>query len=252
MNAAEAKDEARALGRTPDRWQRMFEAAEALARRRPASTILAAATFDAELLRECILQGQPAVFEALPSDWKCTQRDGPSLECAIGDLPCPDTGLGCRTLGEWLQALRSGTPRWTGGYAVSQELQQWSGLPANTGAVHWGQIHLFGGPAGALTPLHRDAGDGLNIHLLGSKHWTLLSPLHWRLLLPDAGAAAGGFQESDVGLAPFALTNSCAAPPPLVRVVRPGQAIFVPSGWFHEVKLLEPALSLAAPLHLNE
>ena len=32
-------------------------------------------------------------------------------------------------------------------------------------------------------------------------------------------------------------------------VVNPGEAIFIPSGWFHEVSMLDAAMSIAAPLY---
>lgn len=242
------------VDRPPERWQRMFDAAEALARLCGPAAIVQAEKFDADLLRHCIATAQPLVFHSLPRDWACGNRDAAGVERACGDLRCSDPPLPELSFRRFMSQLRDGSFRGTGGFPASAELVRWSGLPSQTGTVVCGHAHLFGGAQGAVTPLHRDAGDGLNVHVLGRKQWTLLSPVLARELLLSAGHAATGFQESDITLQQFEVLHAHAgfAGAPLRQVVSAGQAIFVPSGWFHEVQLLDVALSLAAPLFLGE
>lgn len=233
------------------RWQRMFDAAEALARQHTPATIVQAERFDADLLRHCMATTQPVVFHTLPAEWACANHEANAMERTCATFPCSSLASHRLSFQSFLSQLRQGSHKGTGGLPASEQIVHWAGLPRQSGPLEWGPPHLFGGIRGAVTPLHRDAGDGLNVHIMGRKQWTLLSPVHaCALLHPSSRDAATGFQESDISLERFeslhALSNT--ANPQLRQVVSAGQAIFVPSGWFHEVRLLDVAVSLAAPL----
>ncbi|KAJ1454676.1 hypothetical protein M885DRAFT_521642 [Pelagophyceae sp. CCMP2097] len=73
------------------------------------------------------------------------------------------------------------------------------------------------GAAATFTPAHADPRDNLFAQVSGVKRWRLWPP-------------------------------SAAAPeaPPAVRVdIRPGQLLYVPRGWWHDVQALEPAISIS-------
>lgn len=238
-----------AQGRTPDRWQRMFDAAHALAQRHGPYTLETAHAFDVERLLRCMARSQPLVFRCLPADWVCARTREDELERACGDLPCADAAPAA-SMRSFLATLREGGGRGTGGFPMSAALWNWSGLPRALGGLALGHGQLFGGARDAVTPLHRDAGDGLNVHVLGRKHWTLLSPVHAGDLLAAHDRMPDGYQESEVSLARFCIgqAHRPGSFAPLRVVVGCGEAIFVPSGWFHEVRLLDASLSFAMPL----
>jgi ribosomal protein L16 Arg81 hydroxylase len=96
---------------------------------------------------------------------------------------------------------------------------------------------VFIGPRGAITPLHHDVWGthAWLAQLVGRKHWTLFSP-DQRHLLYDYKV-----QPHKPDLERFPLFNKARA---LECVINPGDIIFVPGGWAHEVISLDATLSL--------
>lgn len=98
---------------------------------------------------------------------------------------------------------------------------------------------------GALTSLHRDLTDVLNMQVIGRKRWTLYSPDQAELLyvLPPEE----GYQQSRVSKArpdytrfpAFERARACEI------VMGPGRILFNPGGWFHEVSALDLSISLS-------
>jgi hypothetical protein len=98
---------------------------------------------------------------------------------------------------------------------------------------------LWFGPAGTVTPLHHDSSCILFCQVYGRKRWRIASPLELRLLdgatqmysafdpeSPAAAQALAGVTFKDFTLAP-------------------GEALFIPAGWFHHVRALDVSISLA-------
>jgi hypothetical protein len=103
------------------------------------------------------------------------------------------------------------------------------------------RIFFWFGPSGTITPLHHDPLNLIMAHVTGRKRWRLISPDHTPLLYNYVGV----FSKVD-------LENPDYEKYPLFRqaqvietVLEPGEIIFVPVGWWHQVKALEISLSLS-------
>ncbi len=107
---------------------------------------------------------------------------------------------------------------------------------------YFDRTHLTGGtsfwlgPAGTVTPLHHDTTNILFCQLYGRKKMTLVSPFEAALL-----DHAKGF---------YSLLSAEAADEafPAKRhtvVLEPGDALFLPVGWWHEVRALDVSISFS-------
>jgi hypothetical protein len=96
---------------------------------------------------------------------------------------------------------------------------------------------LWFGPAGTVTPLHHDASSILFCQVHGRKRWRMASPLETPLL---AGARAmySAFDPERLPSEP-ALSVTFKD-----FVLEPGEALFIPAGWWHHVRALDVSISL--------
>jgi hypothetical protein len=90
------------------------------------------------------------------------------------------------------------------------------------------------GPAGTLTPLHRDWGDNFLSQLSGAKEVALVSPYHARLLSPKV---IHPFLDSCNWIDPYnqrdPIVSECR---PIFTTLNAGEMLFLPAGWFHHVR----------------
>lgn len=225
---------------SPDRWARVYADAAAAARRSGARGVLRVDRLDGLALARFVARSQPVVF-ARADAW--AGEDGPRWLAQSGALPVGNRAA--LSLAQYWASLQDGACRGTGGFPLSDLLRAATPLPSALAQRAAAGPNVFGAAAGARTPWHRDAGDGLNLHLLGRKRWRLLSPA-WATTLGCRPAHAGAGYEV------------CACEPdglrgcePVEVVVQAGESILVPCGWLHEVSAVTPALSIALPLHMT-
>lgn len=104
-----------------------------------------------------------------------------------------------------------------------------------------GCVSLWLGPAGTKTPLHHDTSNILFCQIHGRKRVHLCAPWE-RDLLADARAV---YSACDAEAAP----GTPGAIPPSVQVyeveLEAGEALFLPVGWWHQVRALTPSVSLS-------
>jgi len=115
---------------------------------------------------------------------------------------------------------------------------------------HWpawfdkpGPPRFWLGPAGTVTPLHADYDDNIFVQLWGSKRIFLAPPHHDEFLYPvEANALLFGspFDPEAPDYARFPLARQAAL---LELVVEPGDLLYVPAGWYHQVRALSFSLS---------
>lgn len=96
------------------------------------------------------------------------------------------------------------------------------------------------GPKGTVTPLHRDPVDVLHVQIVGMKRWRVIAPGE------EANVYISNGIHSDVDvekpdLKKFPLFKGVPADDAMVG---PGDAVFVPRGWFHHVRAMTHSISI--------
>lgn len=100
------------------------------------------------------------------------------------------------------------------------------------------RMGLWIGPAGTHTPLHHDGDDSMFCQVLGRKRLRLAPPESIALLDHSRGVYSHWDPRSEDELA--------AGPERLLEVVlAPGEALFIPAGWWHQVDALDPSISVS-------
>lgn len=119
--------------------------------------------------------------------------------------------------------------------------------PLRTSLFAYGQYELFIGGKGRSFPyLHYDVpGADTFIHqLAGEKELILFSPDDSKYLYPKTDAEFNVSSISDienVSLDKFPLFSKAAK---LVAILKPGESIYFPSGWWHTAKMLSFSISI--------
>ncbi|KYF52136.1 transcription factor jumonji domain-containing protein [Sorangium cellulosum] len=107
-----------------------------------------------------------------------------------------------------------------------------------------GSSALWLGPAGTVTPLHYDTSNILFGQVHGRKRYRMIAPFETSLFEGARAMYAGRDPEQG------------SMDPVLVKdvVLEPGDALFIPVGWWHHVRALDASISLGInsfPFHNN-
>jgi hypothetical protein len=115
---------------------------------------------------------------------------------------------------------------------------------------HWptwfdkmGPARFWVGPAGTVTPLHCDYDDNIFAQIWGSKRIFLAPPHHDEFLYTKEASAmlfGSPFDPEAPDYARYPLARQAAL---IEVVVQPGALLYVPAGWFHQVRALTFSLS---------
>ena len=105
---------------------------------------------------------------------------------------------------------------------------------------------LWVGPSETLTPLHRDLVDNFLVQVWGFKQLRLISPAHTGRLYPEHEGLNPYYEPSklDADVPDLERFPACADVPFVDCVLAPGDIIYMPAGWWHRVRSLEPSLSI--------
>jgi hypothetical protein len=125
-------------------------------------------------------------------------------------------------------------PEYAANNVVPLEWGAWLDYPAFVPQALCAFATFWIGPAGTLTPLHRDWADNFLTQLSGAKEVALVSPCHARLLSPKV---IHPFLESCNWIDPYdqrdPIVTECR---PIFTKLNAGEMIFIPAGWFHHVR----------------
>jgi len=229
--------------------------------------------FMARYVRGC----RPVVLTDVARDWPAMQRWSPrDLQARFGHLDVEIQGernadpryeenkllhRRVQRLGDFVDRVLAGGP--TNDYYMTANnealrrpefaplLADIGSLPAFCDRAQLARSSSFWfGPAGTVTPLHHDTIMLFHTQIVGRKRWRFISPLDTPSL----------YNHFDV-YSPIDLDNPDYARYPAFQdatvlevVVEPGETVFLPLDWWHQVKSLDVSLSfsysnLALPNH---
>jgi hypothetical protein len=208
----------------------------------------------ADFLRDHYSQSRPVVLTDLTKDWAALQRWSLDyLKEKLGDYslnlqPRPYTpeSIGKMGFHEYVDQLDQPDARYM--YSNPTGLRPGEALRADIDDLGgWVNdqperpVQMLLGPPGALTPLHRDPCSNFLAQILGRKEVFLIPPFESQRVY-----AAGKFyspvncQQPDLQRFPeFAAVK-------IARLtLEPGEVLFLPAGWWHQVASLDLAISLS-------
>jgi len=119
-------------------------------------------------------------------------------------------------------------------------------LPCWVGKIHSGP-HLWIGSQGHYEFTHYDPDDGMLVMIQGQKRVRLISPRHLHAMYPNPLGSLGRTIQSQVDLeAKDLATNFPQFQPEFVQetILGPGDCLFIPFGWWHQVTSLTPSISV--------
>jgi hypothetical protein len=224
---------------------------------------------DAAAFRARAAAGLPFVVTGLVSRWPLsaltpqTLRDrfsGLQVRARVGDYIntafAPDRAMQDMSMLEYLDLIATETPGLPP-YLGNLELRELNSLCFWPGYFHkMGPPRFWLGPAGTVTPLHCDYDDNIFAQIWGTKRIFLSPPHHDEFLYPsEANAILFGspFDPEAPDFEQFPLARKASM---IECIMNPGELLYVPAGWYHQVRSLTFSLSSnrwarAVPFALN-
>jgi hypothetical protein len=245
---------------------------------------------EAEFVREYMGRRRPVVIEGALDGWRAPSRWTPEfLRCEYGGLRVLVQGstfqpLGVETLGAFLDRIerveaenrfgREDVPflRYTRmddsrtddlGARILEELSEdWGPLPflprnlyviprvergADPSRMRFPSFGLYVSPRGACTSLHVDADktSAVNCQFRGEKRWFVFEP---RL-----AAELADLRPAPTDLTRRPIPEFGGVVPTHIFTLKPGQVVYLPGDWHHEVYTLSASISLTFNfVHISE
>jgi len=234
----------------------MREAIKRVARDLPVLTeVPRVGLLNAGAFRARAMQGLPFVMTGLVGRWPLCALTPQDLRERFGHVPvrarvgdyintafATDRAMADMSMQEYLDlaALPHELPPYVGNLEL-RELNSMCHWPSYFGKM--GPPRFWLGPAGTITPLHSDYDDNIFAQIWGSKRVILSPPHHDEFLYTwEANAMLYGSPVNPAApdyekypLARQATMTEC--------IVNPGDLLYLPAGWYHQVSSLTPALS---------
>jgi Cupin-like domain len=123
--------------------------------------------------------------------------------------------------------------------SLFQDIEQLPGLlDSNLSAQ---RVFLWFGPAGTVTPIHHDPMNLVMAQIYGRKRWRLISPNETPFIYNHVGV----FSEVDLENPDYEKYPLFKQANVVEAILEPGEIIFVPVGWWHQVKSIDVSISLS-------
>ena len=105
----------------------------------------------------------------------------------------------------------------------------------------YGKAFFWFGSGGTITPLHHDPVNLIFVQVCGRKVWQIIPPFYTHLLYNYRGV----FSEVDIENPDYEKYPLFQKIPIIEVTLEPGDAIFMPVGWWHAVKSLDISISMS-------
>ncbi|MYM31571.1 cupin-like domain-containing protein [Duganella sp. CY15W] len=210
---------------------------------------------DAAAFRERAAQGLPFLIEGIVGRWPLTaqapgilreQYSHLHVRARVGDYIgtafAADRAMADMTMAEYLDlaAATEGLPPYLGNLEL-RELNRMCHWPSYFDKM--GPPRFWIGPAGTVTPLHCDYDDNIFAQIWGTKRIFLSPPHHDEFIYPrEANPILFGspFDPEAPDYTQFPLARQATM---IEVIVHPGDMLYVPAGWYHQVRALTFSLS---------
>jgi LPS sulfotransferase NodH len=104
-----------------------------------------------------------------------------------------------------------------------------------------GRCFFWFGPGGTVTPLHHDPCNILVAQVTGRKRVKLIPSTQWEHVYTDASYVS----DIDCERPDFVRRPAFSHATVLDVTISPGEVLFIPVGWSHQVRALEPSISIS-------
>ena len=250
--------------------QEMREAIKRAGRDLPIiSTVARMGILDAAAFRMRAAEGLPFVITGLVGKWPLSALTPQTLRDRFGELHvrarvgdyvntafAPDRAMQDMSLLAYLALVANNTqdlPPYLGNLEL-RELNTLCYWPSYFNKM--GPPRFWLGPSGTVTPLHCDYDDNIFAQIWGTKRIFLSPPHHDEFLYSrEANAILFGspFNPEAPDFEKFPLARQATM---IECIMQPGELLYVPAGWYHQVRSLTFSLSAnrwarALPLALN-
>eukprot|EP01119_Soliformovum_irregulare_P007162 TRINITY_DN19563_c0_g1_i1.p1 TRINITY_DN19563_c0_g1~~TRINITY_DN19563_c0_g1_i1.p1 ORF type:complete len:240 (+),score=46.42 TRINITY_DN19563_c0_g1_i1:2-721(+) len=109
------------------------------------------------------------------------------------------------------------------------------------------RCNMWIGPRGTITPLHRDPQHNIFAQIVGSKRFRLYNPSDEAKLYPGSGTLKNTTRISNIETPSDSdrkLYPEFAKATPIEGIVNEKELLFIPRGWWHHVRSLQPSISV--------
>ena len=223
----------------------------------PLTTIPRFRTLDRAAFRAQAERGLPFMITGLVGRWPLCALTPDELRACFGAVPvrarvgdyigtafAPDRAMRDMAMGEYLDLVadwQDGLPPYVGNLEINglNAMCHWPGYFSKMGPPRF-----WLGPAGTVTPLHCDYDDNIFAQIWGTKRIFLVPPHHDEFLyVREANPVLFGspFDPERPDFDAYPLARGAA---PVECIVEPGDMLYVPAGWYHQVRALTFALSV--------
>jgi hypothetical protein len=257
LQPAAAREQKAAQVRGVASIQEMRAAIRSGARKLPVmATVPRLGKLDGAAFRARAAQGLPFLVTGVVKRWPLCALAPDALRERYGHVPvrarvgdyvatafAPDRAMRDMSLREYLD-LSAAPPDGLPPYVGNLELRELNAM------CHWpayfdkmGPPRFWLGPARTVTPLHCDYDDNIFAQIWGSKRIFLAPPHHDEFLYTrEANPVLFGspFDPEAPDFDAFPLARQAAI---VEVVVEPGDMLYVPAGWYHQVRALTFSLS---------
>jgi len=211
---------------------------------------------DAAAFRARAMQGLPFLIDGVVGRWPLVAQSPAILReryshlhvrARVGDYIgtafAPDRAMQDMSMGAYLDEVDSGRhalPPYLGNLEL-RELNSQCHWPAYFDKI--GPPRFWIGPAGTVTPLHCDYDDNIFAQVWGSKRIFLAPPHHDEFIYPrEANPILFGspFDPEAPDYERYPLARQATM---IEVIVNPGDMLYVPAGWYHQVRALSFSLS---------